>query len=260
MLIHAPSHNTTRLTTARCAPYALATTTTTSAHSSEDVGRAIQQQNLKKKGNRKTFVLGIAETEDHLRGIIDLQQKNLPSQIANEQERLDQGYLSVANSLDELRDMKAECPQVVAFDPITGNVVGYRIFYTRKQKENSCAFQHMWSYTQEVDCSTLLGGVRHYLTDPDRVGKGQTCIAKEFRGCGMFEALYKYSLNLLSSRYTHLFARISADNTRSRRAHEKVGFEELCRFKNYHGIDSIGLVLRTNHHQDNDDDLSSSRL
>ena len=56
---------------------------------------------------------------------------------------------------------------------------------------------------------------------------GQVCVAKEYRGKGVFEMLYQEHKKSYSNKYDLLVTMISTMNHRSLKAHEKVGFETV---------------------------------
>jgi L-amino acid N-acyltransferase YncA len=54
---------------------------------------------------------------------------------------------------------------------------------------------------------------------------GQICIHKDYRGKGIFDLLYQHHKLIYSRGYELLVTEISANNKRSLRAHEKLGFK-----------------------------------
>ena len=60
---------------------------------------------------------------------------------------------------------------------------------------------------------------------------GQICIAKEFRGQGVFQSLYAAHKSFLSKEYDYCITEISTSNLRSMKAHLNLGFEVLHRFR-----------------------------
>ena len=59
---------------------------------------------------------------------------------------------------------------------------------------------------------------------------GQVCVAKEFRGQGVFHQLYAAHKSLLSKQYNYCITEVSTRNLRSLQAHFVVGFELLYHF------------------------------
>jgi L-amino acid N-acyltransferase YncA len=56
---------------------------------------------------------------------------------------------------------------------------------------------------------------------------GQICVDKSVRGQGVFSALYVEVSRRFSEKYDVVITEIATRNTRSIRAHEKVGFETI---------------------------------
>ena len=56
---------------------------------------------------------------------------------------------------------------------------------------------------------------------------GQVCIEKQYRGQGLFQGLYHQLKSNLSPHFEMVITEVSVKNTRSIRAHEKVGFESI---------------------------------
>ncbi len=56
---------------------------------------------------------------------------------------------------------------------------------------------------------------------------GQICIAKVYRGQGLFEQLYNYHKEIYQPQFDLFVTEISTRNHRSLRAHEKVGFKTI---------------------------------
>ncbi len=59
---------------------------------------------------------------------------------------------------------------------------------------------------------------------------GQVYIDKAYRGRGVFDGIYAKMQAEFSSKYDYLITEIASRNTRSRRAHQRVGFEHLLSY------------------------------
>jgi hypothetical protein len=64
---------------------------------------------------------------------------------------------------------------------------------------------------------------------------GQVCIAKEYRGVGIFDGMYKEYKNLLSKKYDFALTEIDTTNLRSINAHKRIGFELLHNYTSTDG-------------------------
>lgn len=56
---------------------------------------------------------------------------------------------------------------------------------------------------------------------------GQICIAKGFRGQGIFDGLYRKMQEMYCEKYDFIITEVAERNTRSIRAHERAGFQTL---------------------------------
>jgi RimJ/RimL family protein N-acetyltransferase len=56
---------------------------------------------------------------------------------------------------------------------------------------------------------------------------GQVCIAKPYRGRGLFKALFQHHKKIYQSQFDLFITEIATRNRRSMRAHEKVGFKVI---------------------------------
>jgi RimJ/RimL family protein N-acetyltransferase len=60
---------------------------------------------------------------------------------------------------------------------------------------------------------------------------GQVCVAREVRGAGVFDALYAGHRRWFADRFELLVTDVASRNHRSRRAHARVGFVDLHRYR-----------------------------
>ena len=59
---------------------------------------------------------------------------------------------------------------------------------------------------------------------------GQICVAEGYRGMGVFDGMYQKMRELCRKEYDFVITEIAERNTRSIRAHERVGFQTLHTF------------------------------
>ncbi len=59
---------------------------------------------------------------------------------------------------------------------------------------------------------------------------GQVCVADGYRGQQVFDQMYAHHRAVYSDHFQLLITAISANNTRSLRAHARVGFQMLHKF------------------------------
>jgi GNAT superfamily N-acetyltransferase len=69
------------------------------------------------------------------------------------------------------------------------------------------------------------------LKEARYIAMGQVCVDKIYRGQGVFAGLYLEMSRLMKRHFDIIITEISSRNTRSLRAHEKVGFEVLREYE-----------------------------
>jgi predicted GNAT superfamily acetyltransferase len=72
---------------------------------------------------------------------------------------------------------------------------------------------------------------------------GQVCIAKGYRGQGIFQGLYQEMANQLEPHFEYIITEVSKRNPRSIRAHEKVGFLNVREYTSDDGEEWVILLL-----------------
>lgn len=157
-------------------------------------------------------------SEVELEQILELQQRNLPRNL-DDGERAEQGFVTVEHTLDVLRRMHAIVPSIVAKDD--QELAGYALVMPVECRSFVPVLDPMF---RRLDANASLEGRRYYVM-------GQVCVAKPYRGRGVFSALYAAHRENLKSRFDACVTEISVRNSRSLRAHEKAGFEELERYR-----------------------------
>ena len=150
-------------------------------------------------------------TDHELEQILALQRANLaPALSAGEIAA--QGFVTVAHDLPLLRRMHAVAPSIVAVD--AGELAGYALVMPVACRDFVPVLVPMF------DRLDHLGVTRYYIM-------GQVCVAKPYRGRGVFDALYAAHRDHLSASYDRCITEVATRNTRSMRAHARVGFRVL---------------------------------
>lgn len=177
------------------------------------------------------FEVSPARALDDLRGILALQQQNLARNISAA-EAVAQGFVTVAHTLESLEAMHALAPSIVARavgQPGTsstgGDVVGYALAMPVEARALVPILEPMFQKLSALSWrGRPLSSVRYYVM-------GQVCVAKAFRGQGVFDALYRGHERAYCERFELIVTEIATRNTRSLRAHERVGFEPLSSYR-----------------------------
>jgi L-amino acid N-acyltransferase YncA len=153
--------------------------------------------------------------ETDLPAVLELQRANLSRNLPAE-EVASQGFVTVEHTLEVLKQMHAISPSVVAVDGDA--LAGYAL-------------------VMPVECRTLLPILEPMFARLDALGvrgyyvMGQICVARAFRGRGVFDELYAAHRRELLGRYRSCITEVALRNCRSMRAHERVGFQVIERYR-----------------------------
>ena len=150
--------------------------------------------------------------------ILELQSRNLPRSL-DERERAENGFVTVEHTLDVLRRMHALVPSIVAKDG--DQLAGYALVMPVECRPFIPVLAPMF---ERLDKNQELEGRRYYVM-------GQICVAKPYRGQGVVGRLYAAHREHLRHRFDACVTEISVRNPRSLKAHQRVGFEELERYR-----------------------------
>jgi GNAT superfamily N-acetyltransferase len=154
-------------------------------------------------------------TTAELTAILELQRANHAVNVSAA-EAAEQGFVTVAHDLALLEQMHAIAPSIAAFD--RGELAGYALVMPIECRALVPVLVPMF------DRLDALGVRRYYIM-------GQICISKSYRGRGVFDALYAGHRAELASRYARCVTEIATRNTRSMRAHERVGFRIIDTYR-----------------------------
>ena len=153
-----------------------------------------------------------------LQQILHLQQQNLPKNISDEELR-SQGFLTFQHDLKILEQFHELAPSVILKDH--DKVVAYALTVVNEARYIFPPMESMF----------LLLETLHWKGKPFHSYRyyemGQVCVAKDYRGKGVFEMLYQQHKKSYSHKYDLLVTKISTKNYRSLKAHEKVGFQTV---------------------------------
>lgn len=169
----------------------------------------------------RSVSFGNPKNAAEIRQILELQRVNLPSNISEEELR-DQGFVTVRHDEPLLTDMHAAEPQIIARDG--DRIVGYALVMLPSFADRIPVLQPMFRLLETLDYrGQSLQEYNYYII-------GQICVAKDYRGQGVVEGLYRQHREQLSGRYDLTITEISDRNQRSLRAHHRIGFETIHRY------------------------------
>lgn len=166
-----------------------------------------------------------ATTDADLQQILDLQAANQKANLsADYQQQF--GFVTLIHTLSWLRTMNEAAPHIIAKEG--DRVVGYALTLVPVLGELIPAMRPLLTMIDELTYQEQpLTHYRYYFM-------GQVCVAESHRGQGVFDGLYAAHRQQFADRFDVLITDISLRNTRSRRAHERVGFQTLCEYDNHH--------------------------
>lgn len=169
-----------------------------------------------------TWRVGPVKERGELEQILELQRQNLAPRLTPEAVR-SQGFVTAEHDLQTLEQMHALAPSIVARTP--ERVVGYALAMVVEAKPYVPILAPMFESFESLRWrGRPLSEVPFYVM-------GQVCVAREQRGQGVFDALYRGHRASYSERFELLVTEIATRNARSLRAHQRVGFEPLHRYR-----------------------------
>jgi len=155
--------------------------------------------------------------ERELLQILELQRANLARNLPAE-EVAAQGFVTVEHTLEVLRRMHALAPSIVA---VAGDqLAGYALVMPVECRSFIPVLEPMFQRLDALGMSRE----RFYVM-------GQICVAKAFRGRGVFDQLYAAHRRHYSAAYGSVVTEVATRNGRSMRAHERVGFAVIERYR-----------------------------
>jgi RimJ/RimL family protein N-acetyltransferase len=157
------------------------------------------------------------EGDKDLEQILELQQANLARSLSPE-EVAQQGFVTVEHTLEVLRRMHALAPSIIAVDG--EKLAGYALVMPVECREFIPLLVPMFQRLDALGTSRE----RYYVM-------GQICIGKPWRGQGVFDLLYRAHRQYLKAAYDSVITEVATRNTRSMRAHERVGFAVIERYR-----------------------------
>jgi GNAT superfamily N-acetyltransferase len=164
--------------------------------------------------------VGLVESDRDLEGILALQRASrAPTQ---------DGFVTVEHTLDILRAMHALAPSVVARDA-GGAIVGYALVMPKETRALLPILEPMFALIERLPPAAL--GASPTRPDPRWYIMGQIAVAPSHRGTGVFDALYAEHRARYHERFDLVITEVATRNTRSLRAHQRVGFRTVTTYR-----------------------------
>lgn len=153
-----------------------------------------------------------------------LQAANLVSALTPET-IASQGFVTVRHDPSVLLRMNQVAPAIIA--KADGRVVGYALVMPRDFAAHVPILKPLFELLDTLawNGAPLADSSRWFVM-------GQICIANGYRGMGIFDGLYRTMALVYGDRFDLTVTEVSARNTRSLRAHARVGFQTLHTYDN----------------------------
>lgn len=161
------------------------------------------------------------QSEADVNGILALQQANLRRNVPLDMQ-LNQGFVTVEHDPAILLRMNQAAPSIIAKDG--DRVVGYALTML---PEFGADVPELLPLFELIDTLTYK---EKPLRDYFWYVMGQVCVSEGYRGQQVFDRMFQHHQVVYGDRYQLLITDISANNSRSLRAHARVGFQLLHEF------------------------------
>ena len=163
----------------------------------------------------------------HLLGIHNLNEANLKKNIPDQTTLEKEGYVSWEYPVTLLKQLHVFHPGIIAF--AKEQVVGYALVVPKEARTVHPEFEMVLNKTDAV----------LYQNKPlktyDYYVMGQVCIAKDYRGQGIFRKLFGAHKQYMQKGYDFVVTTIAVKNPRSLEAHKRIGFQIIHKFKDHFG-------------------------
>ena len=156
---------------------------------------------------------------DEVHQILALQAANL-SAVLTPEVMSAQGFVTVRHDPAVLLRMNEAAPAAIA--KADGRVAGYALVMLR---EFAVDVPELGPMFEMLDSLSWRG--EPLGSNPRWFVMGQICVAEGYRGKGIFDGLYRTLAESYRDRFDFTVTEVSSRNTRSLRAHRRVGFETL---------------------------------
>ena len=157
-----------------------------------------------------------------LLGILTLQQENLLS-LLSEEEKRDQGFVTVQHTQEQLERMHEITPHVLA--KIEAEIVGYVLAMTLDSRNLVPSLIPLFMNFEKL----VLRGKK--VIDYQPMVIGQVCVAKSQRGTGLIDKLYAAYREKYAPNYDFAITSVALSNYRSLAAHQRIGFKIIHTFQ-----------------------------
>ncbi|MDA1269503.1 MAG: GNAT family N-acetyltransferase [Bacteroidetes bacterium] len=166
--------------------------------------------------------LCLSQSSADLEGILALQRENLLPALS-EEEKAEQGFVTITHTMEQLERMQAIASHVIAKE--NEQVVGYILAMTLESRTVVPMMATLFDNFEKLQ----VAGKKVTSYQPMIVG--QVCIGKSQRSTGLFEKLYGAYKAQYASTFDFVITSIALSNYRSMSAHQRIGFQFIHRFE-----------------------------
>lgn len=174
-----------------------------------------------------------ANTTEELESILQLQRKNLPANLT-EEEIKSQGFVTVIHSFEDLKKLNDIETHVIAKDG--EKVIAYILAMTEQSQFDIPVLKPMFEIFQQV----FFAGKQ--ISDYRYIVIGQVCVDKQYRSKGILDECYQFYKDSFKGKYDFVTTEIATSNLRSLNAHKRIGFKDVHHFTGPEGTDWV-IVL-----------------
>ena len=160
----------------------------------------------------------LTSATEELQQILALQGENLLQHI-DEKEIQSQGFVTLRHDLNILQQMHSLAPTVIVKDG--DKVVGYALTMLPECRQLVPDLEPLFSRLDKLSWNGQPVTAHSFYV------MGQVCIAKQYRGQGLFDELYSHHKRIFQAKFDLFITEIATRNHRSIRAHERVGFKAI---------------------------------
>jgi ribosomal protein S18 acetylase RimI-like enzyme len=163
-----------------------------------------------------SYQISLTDSKKDFEQIVLLNQLNHKDKIDKEL-WASEGFLFLEFDINQLDLIRGPFKHVVAKSE--DELAGYALVLT---KENGKVFPFYDKVFEIINTTKLEGKL---LKDINYFIMAQICVAKSYRGQGVFKALYRTLADQMSSSFEKVIIEVSPKNIKSMNAHQNIGFE-----------------------------------
>lgn len=179
------------------------------------------------------MIYKFSETDEELKQILQLQAQNHKDSV-DEDTKAKQGFVTVKHSFSEIKALNnIEKHTILKVD---NQVEAYVLAMTKKSKNLIPILEPMFKIFDEIFYKNKKISEYKYMVC------GQVCVGEKVRGKGVFDEIYQFYRENLEKDYDFCITEIAVNNTRSIRAHERIGFKTIHRYTDVFGIDWLVVL------------------